>query len=186
MPFLSIQRGISLSSRDGAFILPAMSAKSKQSTKTRETQGSAGSATKIYPRSAYDRVGGIVYFARMLDKIRLHAAGKLSSDYHANLSKGFDGRCCRFLGVEYAALRERVLQGGSDGEILGWCFAKGRRPNEEEVLIWNSFLRKRGWRDDEDRATQELEDYKAGSGLSHRKDLLTFFDYYEVDEGRRK
>ena len=30
-----------------------------------------------FPRSAYDRVGGLVYFARMLDKIRLFAAGKL-------------------------------------------------------------------------------------------------------------
>jgi Domain of unknown function (DUF5069) len=140
---------------------------------------------KSYPRSAYDQVGGIVYFARMLNKMRLHAAGKLPPDYHANLSQGFDGRCCRFLKVDYAALRTRVLQGGSDDEILEWCFAQGRRPNQEEVLIWNSFLRKRGWRDAEDGATEELENYKAGSGLSHRTDLVTFFDYYEVDEGRK-
>ena len=140
---------------------------------------------KSYPRSAYDKVGGIVYFARMLDKIRLHAAGKLPPDYHANLSKGFDGRCCRFLKVDYAALRERVLQGGSDPEILEWCLATGRRPDEEQILVWNSFLRKRGWRDEQDGSTEELEHYKAQSGLSHRTDLLTFFDYYEVDEGRK-
>jgi Domain of unknown function (DUF5069) len=140
---------------------------------------------KSYPRSAYDKVGGIVYFARMLDKIRLHAAGKLPPDYHANLSKGFDGRCCRFLKVDYAALRERVLQGGSDPEILEWCLARGRRPDEEQILVWNSFLRKRGWRDEEDGSTAELEHYKAQSGLSHRTDLQTFFDYYEVDEGRK-
>ncbi len=127
-----------------------------------------------------------MYFARMLDKMRLHATGKLPPDYHQNLSKGFDGRCCRFLGVDYSALRERVLQGGSDAEILEWCFAKGRRPNEEEILVLNSFLRKRGWRDEEDGATEELENYKRESGLSDRKDLLTFFDYYEVDEGRKK
>ncbi len=141
---------------------------------------------KTYPRSAYDQVGGLVYFARMLDKIRLHAAGKLPSDYHANLSIGFDGRCCRFLRVEYADLRKRVLQGGSDEEILQWCFKTGRQPNEEELLVWNSFLRKRGWRDEEDGTTEELERYKAQSGLAHRTDLLTLFDYYEVDEGRRK
>ena len=137
------------------------------------------------PRSAYDRTEGIVYFARMLDKIRLHAAGKLRADYHANLGVGFDGRCCRFLGVEYAALGERVSQGGSDEEILRWCFDKGTRPSEEQVLVWNKFMIKRGWRDEDDGSTQELERYKAGSGLAQRKDITTFFDYYDVDEGRK-
>jgi Domain of unknown function (DUF5069) len=137
------------------------------------------------PRSAYDRVGGIVYFARMLDKIRLRQAGALRSDFHANLGVGFDGRCCRFLSVDYAELTKRVLTGGSDDEILQWCFAQGKRPTDEQVLIWNKFLLKRGWRDEDDGSTQELERYKAASGLSARADILTFFDYYEVDEGRR-
>lgn len=138
-----------------------------------------------FPRSAYDQVGGLVYFARMLDKIRLHAAGKLPADYHVNLGSGFDGRCCRFLAVDYPALRERVLQAGSDTEVLEWCFKTGRRPSPEEVLIWNGFLRKRAWRDEEDGSTAELERYKAQSGLGHRTDIVTFFDYYEVDEKRR-
>ncbi len=141
---------------------------------------------KNYPCSAYEQVGGIVFFARMLDKIRLHAAGKLPPDYHANLGKGLDGRCCRFLRVDYPALREGVLRGGTDGEILAWCFQTGREPGTEDVLVWNSFMRKRGWRDEEDDTSKELERYKAQSGLSARTDILTFFDYYEVDEGRRK
>jgi hypothetical protein len=33
--------------------------------------------------------------------------------------------------------------------------------------------------------TQELDNYKSRSGLAHRSDIQTFFDYYEVDEGRR-
>ena len=140
---------------------------------------------KAFPRSAYDQVGGVVYFARMLDKIRIHAAGKLPPDYHENLGKGLDGRCLRFLRVDYPALGERVIQGGTDEEVLAWCFAHGRRPSEEEILVWNSFMRKRGWRDEEDGTTAELERYKAGSGLSHRGDILAFFDYYEVDEGRK-
>jgi hypothetical protein len=137
------------------------------------------------PRSAYGLTGGIVYFARMLDKIRLHGAGALRSDYHANLGSGFDGRCCRFLGVGYPALRERVLAGGTDDEILAWCFAHGTRPTEEQVLVWNKFMLKRGWCDEDDGSTQELEGYKAASGLAHRTDLVTFFDYFEVDEGRK-
>jgi hypothetical protein len=137
------------------------------------------------PRTAFDRTGGIVYFARMLDKIRLHAVGHLRADFLSNLGSGFDGRCCRFLGVEYPALNQRVLAGGSDDEILVWCFAVSRRPDDEQILIWNKFMLKRGWRDEDDGSTQELESYKAASGLGHRTDLYTFFDYYEVDEGRK-
>lgn len=136
------------------------------------------------PRSAYDQVGGLVYFARMLDKVRLHAAGRLRADFHANLGDGFDGRCCRFLNVSYSALCDRVHTGGTDEEILAWCHARGTRPSEEHLLVWNKFMLKRGWRDEDDGSTQELEAYKTGSNLSHRTDLLTFFDYYEVDEGR--
>ena len=137
------------------------------------------------PRSAYDRTGGIVYFARMLDKMRLDAAGELRADFHANLGEGFDGRCTRFLGVQYAALRDRVLAGGEDEEILAWCFAQGTQPTDEQILVWNKFMVKRGWRDEDDGSTQELENYKASSNLGHRSDLVTFFDYYEVDEGRK-
>jgi gluconokinase len=138
-----------------------------------------------FPRSAYDRVGGIVYFARMLDKIRLHAAGKLPPDYHANLGNSFDGRCVRFLKVEYDELRERVLAGGSDEEVLAWCFANGRQPDADDILAWNSFMRKRGWRDD-DGPTSQLEKYKSENGLANRPDIVTFFDFYEVDEHRKK
>jgi gluconokinase len=137
------------------------------------------------PCSAYDRTGGIVYFARMLQKIRLCGAGALCADYHANLGSGFDGRCCRFLGIQYTALRDRVLEGGTDDEVLAWRFALGTRPNDEQVLVWNKFMLKRGWRDEDDGSTKELEHYKASSGLAHRTDLVTFFDYYEVDEGRK-
>jgi hypothetical protein len=136
-----------------------------------------------YPRSAYDKVGGIVYFARMLDKIRLKATEKLPADYHKNLGVGFDGRCCRFLGVNYAAVQQRVLQKSTDEEILQWCFDHGRKPNEEEILIWNAFMTKRGWRDDN---TQELSRYKAESGFADRSEIQTLFDYYEFDEGRTK
>lgn len=137
------------------------------------------------PRSPHERTGGIVYFARMLHKIRLHTAGTLRADFHANLGIGFDGRCCRFLGVDYPSLRQRVLAGGTDEEILAWCFSNGHHPTDEQVLVWNKFMLKRGWRDEDDGSTQELEGYKASSGLAHRTDIVTFFDYYEVDEGRK-
>src|SRR5512142_746966 len=48
-------------------------------------------------RSCYAKVGRLVYFGRMLDKIRVQAAGRLPAEYQPNLGAGFDRRCCGFL-----------------------------------------------------------------------------------------
>ena len=69
-------------------------------------------------RSGYSLTARLVHFGRMLDKIRLHAAGCLPADYHANLGIGFDGRTCGFLGVTYEAVGARSLAGGCDEEII--------------------------------------------------------------------
>ena len=132
-------------------------------------------------RSPHAAVRGLKYFGRMLDKIRLHQAGTLPADYHANLGGGFDERCVHFLWIEYPALTERVRQGGTDGEILDWCVAQGRQPNEEDIEIWNEFMRKRGWNDE---ATERLVQRKNESGIPGRDDIQTLFDYIDLDEGR--
>jgi gluconokinase len=137
---------------------------------------------KPTPISAFVSVGGMVYFPRMLDKIRKLARGELREDYFEMIGQGFDGRCCRFLRLDYAAVKARTLEGGTDEEIFAWCRKQGREVNDEDIAIWSTFAKKRGWRDE---ATENLEKHKAQSGLAHRTDLMTFFDYYEVDEGRK-
>ena len=117
----------------------------------------------------------------MLDKIRAHANGEIPADYIPNLGKGFDGRSVRFLGVSYDDLVARVQQGGTDDEILRWAFAKGRRPSEEEMEIWNEFMRKCGWRDN---ISETLVRRKKESGLTERDDIETMFQYIDADEGR--
>jgi hypothetical protein len=92
-------------------------------------------------RSPAAKVRGLVYFGRMLDKIRVHAEGKLPPDYQANLGKGFDQNCTTFLRVDYQQIVARVQQGGTDEEILEWCYANGRRPAEDDVEVWNEFMR---------------------------------------------
>jgi hypothetical protein len=128
-------------------------------------------------RSSYEKVGGIVFFGRMLDKIRLHAQGKLPADY--NRGPGFDGRCVRFLHVDYDAVVKRTLQGGTDEEILEWCFQTGRRPGEEDIFVWNGFMTKRGWRDD---ASEWLKQEKEKRGFAQRDDIQTAFDFHKADE----
>jgi hypothetical protein len=132
-------------------------------------------------RSPYDQVGGLYHFGRMLDKIRLHAAGQLPAEYHENLGGGFDGGVCRLLGVNYEALVAQVKEGGSDDALLQWCFEHGRKPAEHEITIFNEFLRKRGWNDT---ASERLAERVKTLGLQWVGKIHTFFDLIEADEGR--
>jgi len=128
---------------------------------------------------------GLVYFARMLDKIRLKARGELPPDYFVGGVEEdptlFDARCARFLGVNYDEMAERTLKGGSDEEILQWCFERGRKPSDEEIQIWNAFLLKRGWRDE---ASADLQAAKVRNGWADRADIQTWADLHDVEEGR--
>jgi len=132
-------------------------------------------------RSPAAKVGGIVYFGRMLDKIRLHARGELHPDYQPNLGSGFDENCTTFLRIQYPALVERMKQGGSDEEILAWCYANGRRPEPPEIAVWNEWMRKRGWNDE---VTQFLTRRKKEAGMAGRPEIKTMFEFIDVDEGR--
>ncbi|MFM8654577.1 MAG: DUF5069 domain-containing protein, partial [Verrucomicrobiota bacterium] len=96
-------------------------------------------------RSPREEVEGLVYFGRMVDKLRLELAGKLPKDYHENMGKGFDASCCEFLGVAYGKLRERVREGGSDRELLDWCQSHGKKRDAGDRAVWNAYLSKRGW-----------------------------------------
>src|SRR5438477_8290185 len=132
-------------------------------------------------RSPSAKVGGILHFGRMLDKIRLHAQGRLLAAYQANLGKGFDGSCVKFLGIDYGELAERVRNGGSDEDILRWCLERGRRPSEREIQVWNEFMRKLGWNDE---VTETLKRRKKEGGLEDRSDIETMFQFIDADEDR--
>lgn len=136
-------------------------------------------------RSPFDQVSGLVYFGRMLDKIRLAAAGKLPEGWQAArgtaMKNSFDDRCCRFLRIDYAALEAEVLKGDkTDEQLLEWAFQHGRRPAGDEIEIWNAFMTKRGWRD---AGTQRLNERLAEIGLPPGT-VQTMFEFIDLDEGR--
>ena len=137
-------------------------------------------------RSPSEQVNGLVYFGRMLDKIRLHAQGKLPEGWGAmrglSSPNTFDARCCRFLKIDYAPLETETLKGGTDEELLEWAFRHGRKPTDEEIEIWNAFMTKRGWRD---AGTQRLHERLAELGLPPGT-VETMFEFIDVDEGRIK
>jgi len=136
-------------------------------------------------RSPLDKtLGGLHHLGRMIDKIRLHQAGRLPEDFHRNygLSVGLDGMFCGFLNVAFVDVETRVREGGTDVEIAEWIFARGLRPNRQQKFVWNEFSRKVGWND---RVSAYLENQKAEAGLESRT-VRTSFELIELTEGRGK
>jgi gluconokinase len=121
----------------------------------------------------------------MLDKIRMHLAGDIDEAYRPYLGKGFDGRCCEFLRVDYEDLRKLVEEGQSNEEVLAWCCQNGRNWDDMDILMYNSFMVKRGWNDEDPEVSAWLGELKRRTGLAHRDDLKTFFEYLDADEQRR-
>jgi hypothetical protein len=132
-------------------------------------------------RSPGVKVGGLVYFGRMLDKIRVHAKGELPGEYQQNLGERFDRRCVDLLQIDYGELVERMKEGGTDQELLDWCFAKGRKPTDPEIYVWNEFMRKRGWNDE---LSETLTRRKKEAGMAGRSEIRTMFNFIDADEGR--
>ena len=132
-------------------------------------------------RSPYDKVGGLFYFGRMVDKIRSYARGELPPAYQESLGKGLDEKCATFLRAKYSLIVEYVNEGLTDGAILQSCFAMGHRPSEDEIYMWNEFMRKRGWNDE---VSNALERQKKEQGMISRSEIETLFQFIDADEGR--
>ena len=93
--------------------------------------------------------------------------------------QNYDGICCRFLGISYEQITE-VARQTSDEDLLEWAFVHGRRPSQEQILIWNAYMTKRNWRDKyAPRLRFRLEEAKMPVNAA-----LTMFDFIDLDEGR--
>ena len=135
----------------------------------------------IYPRSPRESMAGWVYLPRFIDKIRLHAAGKLHADYIENFTKGFDEAWLKAAGVQAEAFIRIVRDTLTDGEVYDWML-KNVQKSESEKAAFNQFILNRGG--DTDELKSRLRWRKEQSGLAGREDIRTFVDYIDADEKR--
>ena len=136
------------------------------------------------PCSPYVKLGDMVWIARMFDKARKMHDGTLHEDYHSNLGKGHDARCCNFLKVDYEGVKQRVAEGLDDEAMITWCFEHVRKPDAFDVEIWNAYMIKLGHMDENPGFAEYIAERKKAYGLEGRDDILTFFQLIEKDEGR--
>jgi iron-sulfur cluster repair protein YtfE (RIC family) len=134
----------------------------------------------IYPRSPRELMAGWVYLPRLVDKIRLHLAGKLHSDYQENFCKGFDGAWLKAAGISAEQLIDVVKNSVTDGEVTDWVMKNVKKSAAEKAAFADHILN----RGHEEEMKPRLKMRKEQSGLTHRDDIQTFVDYIDADEKR--
>ena len=141
---------------------------------------------QTYPRSPKILLGGMAHLARFIDKIRLRHARQIQ-DYNY-ITVGFDKYLLEFLQLKSDEFERRVLQGGTDEELLAWIRAHGRPLTADEIRPWNERILTGGPKDDaaRQRFQARLADVAAKRGVPVETlpRVTTWVDIIELDEGR--
>ncbi len=136
----------------------------------------------IYPRSPREVMDGWHYLPRYVDKIRLHLAGKLHSDYTENFGKGFDGFWLKSAGVTHEQFIAVVKNSITDGQVCDWVRQNVKKSEAEKNAHWQSVVSRPPAGDEAGCARLKMR--KQESNLSDRDDVQTFVDYIDADEKR--
>ena len=136
----------------------------------------------IYPRSPRETMDGWTYLPRYIDKIRLHLAGKLHSDYTENFGKGFDALWLEKAGVKHEQMIEVVKNSTTDGQVYDWVRSNVKKSAAEKKTHWDEMYSRPKAGNAE--ACARLDKRKEESNLTHRDDIKTFVDYIDADEKR--
>ncbi len=135
---------------------------------------------KLFPRSPYERLGGYVHLARLIDKAKLHRKGLLNGYNYKTV--GFDKHLLAFLKLDPDAFEEAVGRIDDDQGIVEWVGQNGVKHSAEEIEEWNQAMISRA-PDSPVKKARFLHFLKEAGGPD-RKDIRTYFDLIEFDEGR--
>src|SRR3954464_10904106 len=94
----------------------------------------------IYPRSPRETMCGWAHLPRLIDKIRLHLAGKLHPDYQPNYLKGFDGRWLETAGISPDQFVEVVRNSITDGQVCDWVRNHVKKPDSVKAALLEAML----------------------------------------------
>ena len=137
---------------------------------------------KLLPRSPYDRLGGYVHLPRLIDKAKLHRKGLL--DGYNYKTVGFDKHLLAFLKLNSDAFEEAAHRLDDDAAILDWISTNGAKHSPEAIEQWNEAMISR--RPDTAAKKARFTHFLKECGGAGRKDIRTYFDLIEFDEGRLK
>jgi hypothetical protein len=134
--------------------------------------------TKRSPRSPRQRLGGYVLLPRMLDKGRAEIAGK-NGEYHYNCP--LDQHFVNFTGIDPAVLREQLVAGKGDGEILDWITETAQHKRTPwEIEQWSEYMQRRG--PDGDAESRQYFGEMLDKLTDKRADIKTWADLLDLDD----
>ena len=137
---------------------------------------------KLHPRSPYARLGGYVHLPRLIDKAKLHRKGLL--DGYNYKTVGFDKHLLAFLKLNGDAFEEAAHGLDDDAAILVWIQKNGVQHAPDAIEHWNEMMISR--RPDTAAKKARFLHFLKEAGGAGRKDIRTYFDLIEFDEGRLK
>ena len=138
--------------------------------------------TIIYPRSPREVMAGWTYLPRLVDKVRLHLAGKLHADYQENFTHGLDEIWLKAAGVNPQEFIAVVANTTTDGEVCDWVIKNVKKTDAERIAHRESVLN-HGQQTEALQARLKMR--KEQAGLAHRDDIKCFVDFIDADEGRK-
>ena len=122
---------------------------------------------------------GLLHLPRFLAKIRKNLQGGLPSSYQRNFTKGFDGFLCLHLGIDPQVVIDCVKESSSESELDDRLM--NLFPEDLKAHVWNRKVVQMGM---SDMALEKLEEIKADLGANTRRDLKSFADVIDFDEGK--
>lgn len=134
--------------------------------------------TKQPPRSPHDKVGGITFLPRSIDKMRAHIAGTNGA---YNAKTGYSTALFSFLGVTADEFEQIVRDNPTDEGVLQALTAR-KKLSPQEIEEWNQRSINRSPADEEAWARHWKQ--LADAGYGDRKDVRTMFDRLDLDDGR--
>ena len=138
--------------------------------------------TREVPRSPCEKLGGIVFLPRSIDKGRADLAGTLG-EYVART--GRSERLFDFLGVSADDFIDALRDRPTDAGVWAWVSERMTPRTPEEIENFNRRMWAAKPEDADDRWTwTEFREFLADCGQAHRTDVTRHFDRLDLDEGR--
>ncbi|MDP6348321.1 MAG: DUF5069 domain-containing protein [Chloroflexota bacterium] len=131
------------------------------------------------PRSPYERMLGMVFLPRTIDKARAELAGK-GGEYLFRGGQSAPG--LDLLGITPEELFEALCENPTDADIRAWITANAAMPGNLEIARYNRYAIER-----RARTPEQIEwhrNYLAGIGIEHLAEILTMYERLEWDENR--
>jgi hypothetical protein len=131
------------------------------------------------PRSAKDKLVGLVSLKRVIDKAKAYNEGHLGEyDYDCPHDKPL----LEFLGTDGKTFAAKVKELQTDDAIVGWLRPMLAKKTPAEIEAFNTDRMR--WHPDPASHSSEYFDNLRESIAPGRSDIVTWFDLLDLDEGR--